>query len=435
MPGRSGTLIFRLFTERRAVSKTKNRLDPSGREVVRVRPARADGGVERPLTWNPDLVEALQNLLLSGKTGERILGQELAPLLDQYQEAVYSELIYLLSHLRFTPSEASEHWHDIIELRRSMQRRLDSPIDLRVALVSYFLEVHRRLENPTVIEMQLFEQTREMAYQDELTGLHNFRYFKEFLSYEISRSRQYHSSVSLLLIDIDDFKSYNDNLGHQAGNEALVTIAMLTTQSLREVDLAARYGGEEFVVVAPETPKLGARLLAERICRRIEAHDFPGEERQPRHRLTASLGVATYPADANSAEELVRRADQALYLGKSSGKNQVCLYGNSRRSYRRIPAAIQGTVFYGAEKANLTTLDLSEGGVRFLTDLNVPSGALVELRLQLSEKSSEITVVGRVVQSSERDAGGCETALRTIEIGAEDRKQLAATLEDISGRL
>jgi diguanylate cyclase (GGDEF)-like protein len=293
------------------------------------------GGVERPLTWNPDLVEALQNLLLSGKLIDRNLEGELATLLEQHQDAVYSELIYLLSHLRFKPSEASAHWRNIVELRRSMQERLDSTIDLRVALVSYFLEVQRELENPTVIEMKLFEQAREMAYRDELTGLHNFRYFEQFLSYEISRGNQYHSSVSLVLIDIDDFKRYNDSFGHQAGNKALVDIAMLINQSLREVDLAARYGGEEFVVVAPGTPKLGARLLAERTCDRIGAHVFGGEAGQPGDRLTASLGVATYPADAASADELVRRADQALYLGKSSGKNRVCLYGNNRRSSER----------------------------------------------------------------------------------------------------
>jgi diguanylate cyclase (GGDEF)-like protein len=282
--------------------------------------------------------------------------------------------------------------------------------------------------------MKLFEQAREMAYRDELTGLHNFRYFKEFLGYEISRSKQYHSGVSLVLIDIDDFKGYNDSLGHQAGNAALVDIAMLITEALREVDLAARYGGEEFVVVAPETPKLGARRLARRICSQIEAHVFPGEEGQPGGRLTASLGVATYPADAASAEELVRRADQALYLGKSSGKNQVCLYGNNRRSYRRIPAANQGSVRYGAEEASLTTLDLSEGGVRFFTDLSVLPDALVELRLRLSETGGEIAMAGRVIQLSARDAGGYEAAVRAIEIGAEDRKRLAAVLEEISDR-
>ena len=416
------------------MGKVENRLPPSMREAGGKRLARVDSGVERPLTWNPDLVEALQDLLLSGKA-DRDPDRELAPLLDSYKDAVYSELIYLLSHIRFEPSEAAAHWHNIVELRQTMQQRLDSPIDLRVALVSYFLEVHRRLENPTVIEMNLFEQAREMAYRDELTGLHNFRYFKEFLSYESSRSRQYHSDVSLVLIDVDNFKGYNDNLGHQAGNEALVGIAMLITESVREVDLAARYGGEEFVVVAPETPKLGARLLAERICDRIEEHVFPGEERQPGGRLTASLGVATYPADAAGVEELVRRADQALYLGKSSGKNQVCLYGNNRRSFRRIPAAIQGTVRYGAEKVSLTTLDLSEGGVRFFTELSVPSDALVELRLQISDPGSEVALVGRVIQSSARDAGGCEAALRTIEIGARDRRQLDAALEEISRRL
>ena len=397
-------------------------------------PGRVDSGVERPSTWNPDLVVALQGLLLAGRGGERDLDRGLVALVEQYGEAVYSELIYLLCHLRFEPAEAAEHWHGIVELRRSMQRRLDAPIDLRVALVSYFLEVHRRFENPTVIEMELFEQAREMAYRDELTGLHNYRYFKEFLSYEISRSEQYNSGVSLVLIDIDDFKRYNDGLGHQAGNEALRGIAAVIHRSMREVDLAARFGGEEFVVVAPETPKLGAGLLAQRIRDRVEAETFAGEEGQPAGRLTVSLGVATYPADAASADELVRRADRALYLAKSSGKNRVCLYGNNRRSHRRVAASIEGLLRYGAEEAGVTTLDLSEGGVRFVTGLGLPHGALVELALELDDGGDQVVLVGRVVQSSARDTGGCEAALRTLDIGTVDRRRLVAALEKIAGR-
>lgn len=415
------------------MSPLENHVAPSRRAAAGERESRFDTGIERPLTWNPDLVEALHGLLLSGRVSDHDLDLELEALVEQYQEAVYSELIYLLSHLRFEPHEAREHWQNIVELRRTMQRRLDSPINLRVALVSYFLEVHRRLENPTVIEMKLFEQAREMAYRDELTGLHNFRYFEEFLGYEVSRSSRYHSVVSLVLIDIDDFKSYNDSFGHPAGNEALVAVANLITQSLREVDVAARYGGEEFVVVAPETSKLGARMLAERIRDRIEGYVFHEGEGRPGGRLTASLGVATHPADAASAEELVRRADQALYRGKSSGKNQVCLYGDGRRTHRRIAASIKGALRYGAEEASLTTLDLSEGEVCFRTELSVPSHALVELRLQHSE-AGEIALVGRVIKSLARDAGGCEAVLRTIEIGAGDRRRLAAVLAEISDR-
>ena len=406
------------------MSQLENFFAPSRRATV--------SGLERPLTSNPDLVEALQGLLLSGKASDQEFERELATLVDQHQEAAYSELIYLLSHLRFEPGEAGSHWRNIVDLCRSMERRLDGPVDFRVALVSYFLEVGS-LDNPTVIEMMLFEQAREMAFRDELTGLHNLRYFNEFLSHEISRSDQYLSGVSLVLIDIDDFKSYNDNLGHPAGNEALASIATLITESLREVDVAARYGGEEFAVVAPETSKLGALLVAERISDRIAAHVFPGEEGQPGGRLTASLGVAAYPADASSAEELVRCADQALYRGKSKGKNQVRLYGNDRRTYRRIPASIEGALRYGAEEASLTTLEMSEGGVRFATDLGLPSEALVELRLQLSD--SEIGLVGRVVQSSAREAGGWEAALRIIEIGAQDRMRLGAALKEIESRL
>ena len=395
---------------------------------------RVDSGVERPQSWNPDLVVELQGLLLAGRGAQGDLDRELEALVERYGETVYAELIYLLSHLRFEPGEASVHWRAIVELRRGMQRRLEGRIDLRVALVSYFLEVHRQFENPTVIEMELFEQAREMAYRDELTGLHNYRYFKELLGYEISRSDQYSNGVSLVLIDIDDFKLYNDSLGHQAGNEALREIAAVIQGSMREVDLAARFGGEEFVVVAPETPKLGAGLLAERIRERVEAAGFAGERDQPGGRLTVSLGIAAYPADARSAEELVRRADRALYLAKSSGKNRVCLYGNNRRSHRRVAASIGGVVRFGAETADLTTRDLSEGGARFVSGLDLATGALVELALQLDDGGAEVILVGRVIQASARRRGGCEAAVRTLDIGTVDRRRLVTALERLAGR-
>lgn len=386
------------------------------------------------MTWNPDLVQELQELLLVGKLGDEEVERQLARLVERHREVAYSELIYLLSHLRFEPMEAAGHWRKIVELRREMQLRLESPIDLRVALVSYFLEVHRRLESPTFIEMKLFEEARELAYRDELTGLRNYRFFDEFLRREVSRGNRYRSQVSLVLIDIDDFKSYNDHLGHLAGNQALVGVADLITASLRDVDVAVRFGGEEFAVVAPETPKLGAQKLAQRIRDRVERQSFPGEERQPGGRLTVSLGVASYPGDADSAEDLVRRADQALYLGKASGKNQVRLYGDERRAFRRATLCLGGALHYGAQEAGLTTLNLSEGGVRFRTELSVPEGALIDLRLRLGGEGSEISVCARVVESSDAAGGGCEAAARFLDMYSRDRERLVARLlEEPSG--
>jgi diguanylate cyclase (GGDEF)-like protein len=125
------------------------------------------------------------------------------------------------------------------------------------------------------------------------------------------------------MIDIDHFKSYNDRHGHPKGDELLIKVAELVKEGLRKTDIAARYGGEEFAVILPETGKEGARLVAERLRKNVESYPFPGRESQPLGRLTLSVGVATYPEDADSVMRLVAKADENLYKAKDGGRNRV----------------------------------------------------------------------------------------------------------------
>ena len=308
----------------------------------------------------------------------------------EYGDSVYSELIYLLSHLRFEAAEARQYWGEIVAHRDSMEKRLGKPLDLRVALVSYFVEVNRKLKNPKIIELKLFEQTQASVYRDELTGLSNFRFFRECLAREIQRGERDNSPLSLVMVDIDNFKAYNDQNGHEAGNQALVSIARLLSDSLRKIDVTARYGGEEFALILPSTSKTGAGQVAERARERIEKHAFPGEETQPAGRLTVSMGVATCPADAREAGSLVRCADGALYVAKSHGRNQIQLYGENRRSYRRISAALNGKFcLLAAEYHPLSTVNVSEGGILFLVDRKLALGTLIDISLMLPDSGRE----------------------------------------------
>ncbi|MBI4168632.1 MAG: GGDEF domain-containing protein, partial [Acidobacteria bacterium] len=296
---------------------------------------------QRP-AWNPELAEALHRMLYAAEPGSADLGAGLRRLERTYEDAVHSELIYLLSHLRFEEVEARSHWLRILAHRDAMQERLGATVDLRVALLSYFLEVCRKLKNPKVIELKLFEETQASAYRDDLTGLDNFRSFREHLAREIRRGARAKTPLSLVMIDIDNFKHYNDRFGHDAGNRVLAAIAGLLRQSLRQADVPARYGGEEFALILPATQKTAACEVAERTREQIERHPFPRGQGGAAVSLTVSMGIATYPADAQDPDELVRRSDSALYYAKSRGKNQVHLYGESRRSYQRISAALQG---------------------------------------------------------------------------------------------
>ena len=169
---------------------------------------------------------------------------------------------------------------------------------------------------------RLFAETKRLASTDELTGLFNHRQFYLLLGQEVRRALRYGRQLSLILADIDYFKAYNDRYGHLAGDEALRQISRVLKTKSRDVDMVARYGGEEFTIILPETELAQAAVQAERLRVAVEAHRFGSAAEG---HLTVSLGVATLIEGMDRPEQLVHRADQALYEAKASGRNRVCL--------------------------------------------------------------------------------------------------------------
>jgi diguanylate cyclase (GGDEF)-like protein len=163
------------------------------------------------------------------------------------------------------------------------------------------------------------------ANLDGLTGLHNHRFFQDALSRELLRAERTRSAASLLLVDIDHFKDYNDAHGHPKGDIALQAIGAILRRNLRSYDTAARYGGEELALVLPSTSQAQGLAVAERIRTDVARHAFPGSSAHGRTSLTVSIGVATYPVNAGTKTDLIERADKALYLAKSDGRNRSCL--------------------------------------------------------------------------------------------------------------
>lgn len=179
-----------------------------------------------------------------------------------------------------------------------------------------------------IANARLYERVKETSITDDLTSLYNYRYFRIRLRDEVFRSQRTNRPISLVILDVDNFKNYNDTLGHMAGDKVLKLIAKILKSCIRDTDVAARYGGEEFCVILPEENHDGARAFCERVRARIEEHPFPREEVQPLGKLTISLGAATYPTDAKMINELVIRADKALYQAKNSGRNHYYIYSD-----------------------------------------------------------------------------------------------------------
>lgn len=170
-----------------------------------------------------------------------------------------------------------------------------------------------------VSHAELFAQVEKQAVTDPMTGLFNRRYFQEQLSKEIDRFQRFGHAFSFIIVDLDYLKKINDTLGHQFGDQAIKHIANVMKRNVRDVDTVGRFGGEEFVVLLPETDLRHARMVADRICAAIREKPIENVGT-----VTASLGVATFPYDAEEREKLFELADQALFLAKHRGRNQVC---------------------------------------------------------------------------------------------------------------
>lgn len=165
-----------------------------------------------------------------------------------------------------------------------------------------------------------------MSITDPLTGLHNRRYMEARLSEELNRSKRYEFPMSLMMIDIDDFKLYNDRNGHQAGDRALEITAQCLRSTLRKVDVASRYGGEEFTILLPQTTLKEAGAIADRLRRQVMTTAFPHGDSQPQGAVTISIGLSSLSSSVDSAEAIIRAADRALYHAKSHGKNRAYAY-------------------------------------------------------------------------------------------------------------
>jgi len=184
-----------------------------------------------------------------------------------------------------------------------------------------FLEVMAATAANALRNAQLFEEVEQRARTDFLTGLPNHRFFQATLSVELGRAQRHNRALSLLIIDLDFLKEVNDRYGHPSGDQVIRKIAERIRGGCREIDFAARYGGEEFTVILPETNLAGAVQVADRIRELISSEQFPGIGH-----VTASIGISNYPVNALSKEDLIRVADQALYVAKKGGRDRVAYF-------------------------------------------------------------------------------------------------------------
>lgn len=189
--------------------------------------------------------------------------------------------------------------------------------------------INRVLETRSLrIKAQETDYYKDLSNRDELTKISNYRHFNYVLQLEIDRQLRYHRPLTLLVIDIDDFKKCNDAHGHLTGDLVLVKVASLLTTQIRGCDFVARYGGDEFTVILPEISEKEALAVCRRIMKSLENYEFLSFEQNKIGTLSVTIGIASFPKNANDSKDLIEKADRAMYAGKKAGKKCICIFGD-----------------------------------------------------------------------------------------------------------
>jgi len=231
----------------------------------------------------------------------------------------FSDLIFRLTHEIYTEEKATHLWHQIEMHRASINNKLNRDVGMLVAALDYLSNISGDITNPKIMGDVTIEEAAELATRDALTGLYLRGVFDIMLEQMVQEHRRYNKDLSLVMLDIDDFKRVNDELGHQAGDEVLREIGKVLLDTIRDADFPARYGGEEIVIIFPETTIEPAAVMAERLREQVQGHFAKSAAN-----ITVSIGVSCIcEPDVTTGFELIRQADKALYKVKHSGKNRV----------------------------------------------------------------------------------------------------------------
>ncbi len=236
------------------------------------------------------------------------------------EDVLYSELIYFVTLQRFPEEEAKRLWNLTIRHKERLNRKLQRNVGFHVALLDYLSNKQSVLKSVRLLRGEDYERMAYLMERDSLTALYNRRFFSEQLDREIELTKRYRTHLSLLMLDLDHFKLYNDTKGHVEGDKALQAIAASFMDTVRTTDIACRYGGDEFAVICPRTVKHDALTLADRIREAVKKLELKPAIKQAAGTLTLSVGVATCPDDARETDALVKIADSTLFRAKREGE-------------------------------------------------------------------------------------------------------------------
>jgi|GEM_PF-460026 len=233
-------------------------------------------------------------------------------------------LFETISGLSFDKKEAMDHWESIQIHKQSLTEKMNRDPGFLVTTFDYFTNIKKLYKTPKIIELASYNDLLKSTKEDIKTGLYNCRYFKNILKNEINRAKRNNYSISVLFLDVDNFKFFNDKYGHLSGDKFLIFIADILKNTLRREDIAARFGGDEFIILLPHTDKSNAKIVTERIFNIFNKTPFfININKDTKYYCSLSIGYATFPVDGDNIDILLKNADMALYFAKKSGKNHA----------------------------------------------------------------------------------------------------------------
>lgn len=269
---------------------------------------------------------ALSLDLVSALAGDRVLSPSEEKRLDALRSRrgprFYSDLLYSVAHQYYAPEVAEDLWRAILRHKEELASSLKRNVGIAVAALDYLSNVTRHMYSATLVGEAHIEEIVALSLRDGLTGLFNHTYFYQQIDFELRRYARYGTLVSLVLIDIDDFKAVNDAHGHLTGSRMLVEVGRVLRSCVRDEDAVARYGGDEFVALLVGVDSGTGLKVAERIRRSVEDHRFLSREGTPL-RITVSIGLSSFPEHGRTPAEVMELADRAMYRGKQTTRNVV----------------------------------------------------------------------------------------------------------------
>jgi diguanylate cyclase (GGDEF)-like protein len=328
--------------------------------------------------------------------------------------AVYHTLFKLLAGIDIPQEKSDEHWEKALKHRQDMIQLLGRNVDTTTALSDYLQTFTNFLNKPRLIEASFYENIFHDTIHDKLTGLFNRPYFDEAYNQQISLAKRYHNDFAVLFLDIDNFKEVNDTYGHLAGDEALKQISKIICTQKRDSDVAARYGGEEFVLLLTHTDNISGYIFAERLRQTIE--NLKVYYHDQCIKLTISGGIASFPFNTSNPEQLLQMADNAVYLSKGAGKNRISHFKKEKRRYLRVkihqPILAKELDFNNSQTFAGTSKDICVGGILFENDSPFPLGALIKVKVPVSD-GSPVMLIGTVVRVESHENGRYDIGMTT----------------------